>query len=70
MEMMYEERRAAVPRDMMALKATDDPILTRERRETMAKLTHKAFKGTVKVGLTCESLVNTIPSSARKYAHL
>jgi hypothetical protein len=66
MEMMYEERRAAVPRDMMALKARDDPILIRERRETMAKLTHKAFKGTVKVGLTCESLVNTIPSSARK----
>lgn len=52
--MMYEEWRAAVPRDMMALKATDDPILVRERRETMAKLMHNAFKGTMKVGLTCE----------------
>lgn len=39
---------------MMALKATDDPILIRERRETMAKLMHNAFKGTMKVGLTVD----------------
>jgi hypothetical protein len=54
MEMMYDERRATVPRDIMALKATDDPILIKERRETMTKLAHSAFKGTVNVGLTCE----------------
>lgn len=36
----------------MALKATEDPILIRERRETMTKLTQRAFSGTVKVGLT------------------
>jgi hypothetical protein len=52
--MMYEERRAAVPRDMMALKATDDLILIRDSKEIMTKLMHSAFKGTVKVGLTCE----------------
>lgn len=37
----------------MALKATEDPILIRERREIMTRLTQRAFSGTVKVGLTC-----------------
>ena len=36
----------------MALKATEDPILIRERRETITRLMQRAFSGTVKVGLT------------------
>jgi hypothetical protein len=37
---------------MMALKATDDPMLINERRETMTRLTQRALRGTVKVWLT------------------
>lgn len=50
--MRYEESNAAVPRDMMALKATEDPMLINERRETITRLTQRALSGTVKVGLT------------------
>jgi len=41
-----------VPRDIIALKATEDPMLMRERSDTMTRLTHRALRGTVKVGLT------------------
>ena len=50
--MRYEESNAAVPRDMMALKATEDPMLINERRETITRLTQSALSGTVKVGWT------------------
>lgn len=40
----------------MALKATEDPMLISERRETITRLTQRAFKGTVKVELTCSFL--------------
>lgn len=49
---MYDESNAAVPSDMIALKATDDPMLINERRDTMMRLTQSALSGTVNVGLT------------------
>jgi hypothetical protein len=49
---MYDESNAAVPSDMMALKATDDPMLINERSDTMTRLTQSALSGTVNVGLT------------------
>lgn len=52
MEMMYDVSSAAVPNDMMALKATDEPILMSERRETITRLTQRAFSGTVNLLLT------------------
>jgi hypothetical protein len=52
MEIMYDESNAAVPSDMMALKATDDPMLINERSDTMTRLTQSALSGTVNVGLT------------------
>jgi hypothetical protein len=51
MEMMYEETRAAVLRDIIALKATEEPMLMRERRDIRTRLTQSAFTGTVNVGL-------------------
>lgn len=62
-DMMYEESRAAVPRDMMALKAMLDPMLIRARRDTITKLIQRALRGTVNVLLTCSlSVPVTIPS--------
>lgn len=57
MEIIYDERSAATPRDMMALKAMDEPRLINARRETIARLTQRAFRGTVKVPLTFSLLV-------------
>lgn len=37
---------------MMALKAMEDPRLIRARRDTIARLTQRAFRGTVNVPLT------------------
>lgn len=51
-EIRYDDSRAAVPSDMMALKATEDPMLIKDRRETITKLTQRAFSGTVNVLLT------------------
>ena len=51
-EMMYEKSRAAVPRDMIALKATDEPMLMSARRDTITKLMQRALSGTVNVGFT------------------
>ena len=51
MEMMYEVSRAAVPKDMMALNAIDDAMLMSERRDTITRLTQRAFSGTVNVVL-------------------
>lgn len=52
MEMIYEVRRAAVPNDMIALNATDEAMLMSERRDTITRLTQRAFRGTVNVILT------------------
>lgn len=52
MEIRYDDSRAAVPSDMMALKAMEDPMLIKDRRETITKLTQRAFSGTVNVLLT------------------
>lgn len=54
-EMMYDVSNAAVPNDMMALKATDEPMLISDKRETITRLTQRAFSGTVNVLLTCRS---------------
>lgn len=52
MEMMYEVSRAAVPKDMMALNAIDEPMLISDSRDTITRLTQSAFSGTVNVLLT------------------
>lgn len=65
-EIMYEESSAAVPSDMMALKATEDPMLINERRETMTMLTERALRGTVKVGLTFLTLKLVTEFTLRK----
>ena len=44
-EIMYEVKREATPSEMIALKATSEPMLTRERRMTMAKLIRTEFSG-------------------------
>lgn len=50
--MMYEERRAAVPNDAMALNATVLPILMRDKRHVMQKETKTALTGISRPGLT------------------
>ena len=52
MEMMYEEIRDAVPREAMALKATVEPMLIRERRIVMRKEINTAFNGMSHPGRT------------------
>lgn len=49
---MYEVSRAAVPKDMMALNAIDEPMLISDSRDTITRLTQSAFSGTVNVLLT------------------
>lgn len=44
-EMMYEERSAATPRDMIAFKAVLDPILINDRRIVTHRETTTAFNG-------------------------
>ena len=53
-KMIYDDRRAAAPKDMMALKVTDELMLVSERRDTMIRLRNKALSGTV-TRLTGES---------------
>lgn len=48
MEIMYDDRSEAVPRDMMAWKATVDPMFIRDSRQTMKKLTQRELRGTTK----------------------
>lgn len=64
-EMMYDDRRAAVPRDIMALKATDEPMLISERRDTMIRLRNKALSGTVK----SPSYISFVSLPGKKSAH-
>jgi hypothetical protein len=52
MEMINEERGAAVPRDIMALKAIEEPRLIKARREAITKPTQRALRGTMNVPLT------------------
>ena len=55
METMYEEMRAAVPREAMALKATLEPMLIKERRTVMKKDIITEFRGISQPGRTCNS---------------
>lgn len=48
MEIMYEESSEAVPRERMALNATEDAMLMSERRQTIMKLMQSEFRGTMK----------------------
>lgn len=48
-----EDSSAAVPKDMVALKAIEEAISMSERNDTMTRLTQRAFRGTVNVVLTC-----------------
>ena len=54
-EMMYEEMRDATPREAIALKATVEPMLMRERRTVMMKETRTALRGMFQPGLTCST---------------
>ena len=45
--------REATPREAMALKATEEPMLMRERRMVMARETRTELRGMFWVGLTC-----------------
>lgn len=54
--MRYEEMRAATPRETRALKATLEPMLIRERRQQMQKVTRMEFRGMSQPGRTLVSL--------------
>lgn len=58
-ETMYEDRRAAVPSEAMALNAVVDPMLIIERRMVIQKDTMTEFRGISQPGRTWE-----VPSSA------
>ena len=59
MEMIYDESKAAMPREATALNATVLPILIRARRQDMQKEVKIAFKGMSQPGLTfTDSLSN------------
>lgn len=47
MEMLYVAMRAMSCREMIALKATEEPMLMRERRHVMAQVVRTAFRGAV-----------------------
>lgn len=51
-ETMYEDRRAAVPREAIALKAVDEPMLIKERRIVIRKETITEFNGISQPGRT------------------
>lgn len=54
MEIVYESMRATTWRDMMALKATDDPMLMRDRSSVNVHVSATAFAGICFVGWTAE----------------
>jgi len=49
---MYVARRAETAREPMALKATEEPMLIKDRRVVIKKVTRTAFKGIFQPGLT------------------
>ncbi len=56
-EMIYVPRIAETAREPMALNATVDPILMRDRRVVMVKVRRTAFKGMFQPGLTYQVMV-------------
>lgn len=66
-ETIYEDNNDAVPRDMIALKATDEPIFINDSNDTIMRLVKSAFSGTLNRGLTLDrNLENGSPSSRAK----
>jgi hypothetical protein len=53
MVIMYEDMRAEIVMDSMALSATLEPMLIRDMRMDMARETRTAFRGMFIPGLTC-----------------
>jgi hypothetical protein len=53
MVIMYEDIRAEIMMDSMALRATVEPMLIRDMRMDMARETRTAFRGIFIPGLTC-----------------
>lgn len=47
MEILYVAMRAMSCREMMALKATEDPMLIRESRQVIVQVARTAFRGAV-----------------------
>ena len=52
MEIIYELSMLTVVRERMALRATEEPMLMRERRTVRMKETMMALRGIFQVGLT------------------
>lgn len=71
MEIMYDDRSEAVPRDMMAWNATVDPMFIRDSRQTMKKLTQRELRGTTKrLSIYMIGMVNSVVIYRASYPHL